>query len=36
MTQTEFMTQLANRLVDIPLEERRAALDFYHYYFLDA
>lgn len=36
MTQTEFMTQLANRLVDIPLEERRAALDFYHNYFQDA
>lgn len=36
MTQTDFMTQLANRLIDIPLEERRAALDFYHDYFQDA
>ena len=36
MTQTEFMTQLANRLIDIPLEERRAALDFYNNYFQDA
>ena len=36
MTQTDFMTQLANRLIDIPLEERRAALDFYNNYFQDA
>ena len=36
MTQTEFMTQLANRLIDIPPEERRAALDFYNNYFQDA
>ena len=36
MTQVAFMTQLANRLVDIPLEERRAALDFYNDYFQDA
>ena len=36
MTQTEFMTRLANRLIDIPLEERRAALDFYNCYFQDA